>query len=397
VKGVVGERRARLRNLPAPVIDAVLAAAVAGAMVLTVSVAEEDEATRSPDLLAYLLGVTVGALLLARRRLPIGVLIGSVGALFIYYGLDYPAFSPAVPLAVAAYSAVVAGHLIATAVLLTGIVLFGLGWQTLAEDTDLASVLGANTLTDVALLSAVVLLGEAVRNRRAWAEEVRLRLQRADEDREREATRRVEQERLRIARDVHDVLAHTVAAINVQAGAAADVLGDEPEQAESSLRAIREESRRAIAELKATVGVLREGATDAPRAPAPGLQEIGRLTDMAARAGVKVEFSVTGPERAVPTAVELTAYRIVQESLTNVVRHAGAASATVGLRYDVDSLVVLVEDDGRGPDAAPNGDGHGLIGMRERAAAVGGTLDTGPAAGGGFRVVAQLPLPGPTR
>jgi hypothetical protein len=114
VKGVIGERRARLQNLPAPVIDAVLAAAVAGAMVLTVSVAEE-EATRSPDLLAYLLGVTVGALLLARRRLPIGVLIGSVGALFIYYGLDYPAFSPAVPLAVAVYSAVVAGHLVATA------------------------------------------------------------------------------------------------------------------------------------------------------------------------------------------------------------------------------------------------------------------------------------------
>src|SRR5918992_821956 len=235
--------------------------AIAGAMVLTVSVAEEQEATRSPDLLAYLLGVTVGALLLGRRRLPIAVLIGSVGALFIYYGLAYPAFSPAVPLAVAAYSAVVAGHLIATAVLLAGIVLFGVGWQTLAEDTDLASVLGANTLTDVALLSAVVLLGEAVRNRRAWAEEVRLRLQRADEDREREATRRVEQERLRIARDVHDVLAHTVAAINVQAGAAADVLGDAPKEAESSLRAIREESRRAIAELNATVGVLREGAS----------------------------------------------------------------------------------------------------------------------------------------
>jgi signal transduction histidine kinase len=111
---------------------------------------------------------------------------------------------------------------------------------------------------------------------------------------------------------------------------------------------------------------------------------------------VKVEVSVTGPERALPTAVELTAYRIVQESLTNVVRHAAATSATVGLRYDVDSLVVLVEDDGRGPDAAPNGDGHGLIGMRERAAAVGGTLDTGPAARGGFRVLAQLPLPGPT-
>jgi signal transduction histidine kinase len=117
---------------------------------------------------------------------------------------------------------------------------------------------------------------------------------------------------------------------------------------------------------------------------------------MAARAGVKVELSVSGPERALPTAVELAAHRIVQESLTNVVRHAEAASATVALRYGVDSLVVLVEDDGRGREAAPDGDGHGLVGMRERAAAVGGTLDTGPAAGGGFRVIAQLPLPGAT-
>ena len=137
---MAGDRRA---SIPPRVTDALLAATVAGAMVLTVSVADENEAARSPDLTAYLLALAVGALLLARRRLPVAVLIGSVGALFVYYGLDYPAFSPAVPLAVAAYSAVVAGHLIATAVLLTGIVLFGLGWQTLAEDADLASVLGA--------------------------------------------------------------------------------------------------------------------------------------------------------------------------------------------------------------------------------------------------------------
>jgi signal transduction histidine kinase len=391
---MVGERSVRVQSLAAPVIDAALAAAVAGAMVLSVSVAEEEEATRSPDLLAYLLGVTVGALLLARRRLPVVVLIGSIGALFVYYGLDYPAFSPAVPLAAAAYSAVVAGHLIATALLLAGIVLFGLGWQTLAEDTDLAAVVGVNTLTDVALLSAVVLLGEAVRNRRAWAEEVRLRLQRAGEDREREAARRVEQERLRIARDLHDVLAHTVAAINVQAGAAADALPDAPEQAETSLRAIRDESRRAISELKATVGMLRDGDADAPRAPAPRLADLGRLTDLAARAGVKLDISVTGLERALPTAVELTAYRIIQEALTNVVRHARAASATVALRYDVDSLVVVVEDDGRGPGAGSHADGHGLTGMRERAAAIGGTLQTGRSAHGGFRVLARLPLSG---
>jgi signal transduction histidine kinase len=372
-------------------VDTALAVAVAGAMALTVSVAGEEGA-RPPDLLAYSLGIAVGALLLARRRFPVIVLIGSVGALFIYYGLDYPAFSPAVPLAVAAYSAVVAGHLIATTLLLVGIVLFGVGWQTLAEDTSLALVLGTNTVADAALLAAVVSLAEVVRTRRALADEARQRVLRAEEDREREASRRVEQERLRIARELHDVLAHTIAAINVQAGAAADVLDEGPEEAQSSLRAIRDESRRAVAELLVTVGLLREGSQVAPRAPVPGLSELSRLTDLASRAGVDVRTSVTGQVRPLPTSVDVTVYRIVQESLTNVVRHAQASSATVALRYGADSLQVLVEDDGRGPDAAPNAAGHGLIGMRERAAALGGTLEAGPTARGGFRIVAELPL-----
>jgi signal transduction histidine kinase len=395
VKLVSDERQVRLHRVSPRLVDAALAAAVAGAMVLTISVAQEEGA-RPPDPAAYLLGIAVGALLLARRRFPVAVLIGSVGALFVYYGLDYPAFSPAVPLAVAAYAAVVAGHLVATALLLAGIVLFGVGWQTLAEDTSLASVLGTNTVADAALLSAVVVLGEAVRTRRALAEEARRRLARAEEDRERDASRRAEQERLRIARELHDVVAHTIAAITVQAGAAADLVDQAPEKAQSALRAIRGESRRAVAELKATVGLLRAGDPDAPRAPAPGLSELSRLTDMATRAGVQVEASITGPTRPLPASVDLTAYRIVQESLTNVVRHAHASSATVALRYGADSLVVLVQDDGRGPDAAPEGAGHGLTGMRERAAALGGTLEAGPAAGGGFRVVAELPLPAPT-
>ncbi|MDP2710623.1 MAG: sensor histidine kinase [Solirubrobacteraceae bacterium] len=390
---MVGDRQPWRHDIPPRAVDAALAAAVAAAMVLTVSVAEEAEATRAPDQLAYLLGIAVGALLLARRRFPIGVLIGSVGALFAYYGLDYPAFSPAVALTVAAYTAVVAGHRIATALLLAGIMLFGVGWQTLAEDTDLASVIGTNTLADVALLTAVVLLGEAIRNRRAWTDEVRLRLQRAEEDRARETARRIEQERLRIARELHDVLAHTITAIGVQARVAADVVGESPLQAEGALRAIRDHSSQAIAELRATVGVLREDDSDAPRAPEPGLAQLGVLTDMAVRAGVQVEVDVAGRTRTLPAAVDLTAYRIVQESLTNVVRHARARSATVTLRYERDALTVLVQDDGRGLDGAAQVTGHGLIGMRERAAAFGGTLQAGPAASGGFRVVARIPLP----
>jgi len=373
-------------------VDAAVAAAVALALVLTISVATEEDATRSPDALAYLLGLTVAGLLLARRRWPMGVLVASVGALFVYYGLGYPAFSPAVPLAAASYFAAFAGHIRSAAALLAGVVIFGVGWQTLGENASLASVIGTGTLADAALLAAVLLLGEAVRTRRAWAEEVRRRLQRAEQDREREAARRVAEERLRIARELHDVLAHTVAGLNVQAGAAADAVDDAPEQAKTSLHAIRQHSRAAMAELKATVGLLRGDASDAPRTPAPGLAQLDALLQTVTDAGVQVDVSVAGTARPLPGAIDLTAYRILQESLTNVVRHAHASAARVLIRYDLDEIVVEVDDNGPGPAAAGNGaGGYGLVGMHERAAAVGGALEAGPRPGGGFRVHAELP------
>jgi signal transduction histidine kinase len=374
--------------MPPKAADALITAALAGAMVLTISVASEDGA-REPDALAYLLGLTVAALLPARRRWPLGVLLGSVGVLLTYFALGYPAFAPAVALAVAAYYAAVAGHIRSAAVLLAGLLLFGVGWQTLGEDSSLASVVGTGTLADASLMAAVLLLGEAVRSRRAWAEEVRARLERAEADRERDAGRRVEEERLRIARELHDVVAHTIAALNVQAAVAADQIDDEPEQAKAALRTVRRASREAIAELKATVGLLR-GGDDAPRTPAPGLAGLDGLVRTAAAAGVKVDVSVAGSERALPGAIDLTAYRIVQESLTNAVRHAQAGTATVQLRYEADGIEVRVHDDGRG--TAVNGShGYGLVGMRERAAALGGTLEAGPAAEGGFRVSARMP------
>jgi signal transduction histidine kinase len=374
------------------VLDVAVAAAVAVAMALTISVAAEPDATRSPDVLAYVLGLIVAALVLARRRWPMGVVIGSVGVLFVYYGLDYPAFSPAVPLAAAAYFAAVAGHIVAASAVLAGVVISGAGWQTLGEGSSLASVLGKNTLTDAALFAAVLLLGETVRSRRAWAHEVRERLRRAEEDRALEAARHVAEERLRIARELHDVMAHTVAALTVQAGVAADVVDDDPQRAKVALRTIREQSRAAMSELKATVGLLRAGAPDAPRAPAPGLAGLDALAQTAREAGVEVEISLAGAVRPLPGAIDLTAYRIVQESLTNVVRHAHATVARVLVRYERDALVVEVDDDGDGPAQTGGGvDGYGLAGMRERAVALGGILEAGPRPGGGFRIHARLP------
>jgi signal transduction histidine kinase len=390
---MLGDLQERLRGLSPGTVDACLALTVAAAMVLTIGIAEEPGAGRSPDVLAYLLGISVAALLLLRRRWPLGVLIASIGVLSVYFGLDYPAFSAAVPLAAAAYSAAVAGKGLAAAAALGAFVVIAGSVARLDEGDSLAEVLREGLITDAALLAAVLLLGEAVRNRRAWAEEVRARLRRAQQDRDREADRRVQEERLRIAREMHDVLAHTIAAINVQAGVAGDVIDDAPDKARASLQDIRRQSRDAIAELKATVGVLREGGAAAPRAPAPGLAELDGLVETAAGAGLHVEVSVAGAARPLPGTVDLAAYRIVQESLTNVVRHAKASAATVSVRYDPDAVMVEVTDNGSGEANGAGGehDGHGLIGMRERATAVGGTLRIGTAPGGGYLVRATLP------
>jgi signal transduction histidine kinase len=413
-------------------VDIGWVAAVAAAMTLTISVAEEEGATRSVDVLAYAIGLGVAALLFARRRHPLGVVVATIALLMAYYSLNYPAFSPAVPLAAAAYFAALSGRLVGAAAVLGVFMGYASIYQVFDEDDSLFSVLGTHVLGEMALLAAVLLLGEAVRTRRALAAEVRARLARADADREREAERRVQEERLRIARELHDVMAHTIAGIGVQAGVAGDVIDDAPEQAKSSLAAIREQTRDAMAELRAAVGLLRDGAPHAPRAPAPGLHALEGLVGTAGRGGLDVDVSVAGDVRPLPAAVDLTAYRIVQESLTNVVRHAHASMARVAVRYESDAVVLEIADDGHGAaardDAAraggkavaqrngasepgdgiaakrngagepgdgtaarDNGAGHGLVGMRERVAAVGGTLEAGPAPGGGFRVAARLP------
>jgi signal transduction histidine kinase len=245
-----------------------------------------------------------------------------------------------------------------------------------------------HTIADAASLAAVLSLGAAIRHRRAWAAEVQARLRRAEQDRAGEAARRIEVERLRIARELHDVIAHTIAAVNVQA----DVIDDSPDQARASLRTIREQTREAIKELRGTVSLLRDGTPGAPPAPAPGLAELDALVRFGGEAGLEVECSLAGEIRPVPPAIELTAYRIVQESLTNAVRHAQASRASVLVRFEPAALLVRIEDDGRGANGPAPGAGHGLTGMRERAAAVGGSIEAGTGTDGGFVVSAQLPI-----
>ncbi|HWU05590.1 MAG TPA: sensor histidine kinase [Streptomyces sp.] len=244
--------------------------------------------------------------------------------------------------------------------------------------------------------------GDAVRSRRAFIDAIRERAERAERTREEEARRRVAEERLRIARDLHDVVAHHIALVNVQAGVAAHVMDKRPDQAKEALAHVREASRSAIDELRATVGLLRQsGDPEAPTEPAPGLAVLGTLVDTFRNAGLPVEVACTDPGSPLPAAADLAAYRIIQEALTNVRKHAGAdARAEVSVVRVGGTAEVTVLDDGRGtgPRPAPaDGGGHGLIGMRERVTALGGTLTAGPRYGGGFRVHAILPVTPRTR
>ncbi|WP_411127408.1 sensor histidine kinase [Streptomyces sp. x-19] len=250
--------------------------------------------------------------------------------------------------------------------------------------------------------------GDAVRSRRAYVDAIRERAERAERTREEEARRQVAEERLRIARELHDVVAHHIALVNVQAGVASHVMDNRPDQAKQALAHVREASRSALEELRATVGLLRQSDDPkAPTEPAPGLGVLDQLVDGFVRAGLPVALELPpGPQPALPASVDLTAYRVVQEALTNVHKHAGdGARAAVRIVRTEGALTVTVQDDGRGAGAHASGTagegavpegggGHGLIGMRERVQALRGTVVTGPRAAGGFQVRVTLPLGG---
>jgi signal transduction histidine kinase len=251
---------------------------------------------------------------------------------------------------------------------------------------------GAVLFAGPALLAWV--FGDSMRYRRAYYASLEDRAARLEQERDAQARVAVVAERARIARELHDVIAHNVSVMVVQADGASYALATDPARAKEALAAISATGRQALAEMRRLLGVLRreDDQTRSGLTPQPGIGELGELLDQARIAGLPVSFSVEGVPRPLPGGAALTAYRIVQESLTNTRKHAGpVASASVVLRYSTDALVLAISDDGRGA-AAPDGAGHGLTGMRERVAVYGGSVVAGPRPGGGFEVVATLPL-----
>jgi signal transduction histidine kinase len=265
--------------------------------------------------------------------------------------------------------------------------------QRLVEDHDSTGVLAVMLAS---WAGGALLLGGTVRGRQTERAALEERARHLAETRDEEARRRVAEERLRIARDLHDSVAHSMASISVQAGVGAHVLDERPEDARTALLAIKDASGEALAELRATLGMLRSD-DHAPREPTAGLDRLSALVESSRSAGLEVDVDVvTGSDtRPLPPAVDTAAFRIVQESLTNVIRHAGPTRATVTIRHGDDDVEIEVTDDGRGAGAS-DGDGsdggHGLAGMRERVALLGGELSAGNRRSGGYRVRVRFPL-----
>jgi signal transduction histidine kinase len=378
---------------PSDVLFDVALAIVAAAAVLigTVRLATSDD--RPLDWLGVSLLVASAASLGVRRSWPTATLMATAAIAITYNVLDYPLPFWTIPLAIALYTAVADGRRVGAIAITGGAVAALVATGVFFEVGHFSNPTGALWFTGWLTVSYVA--GEVSRARNAYLREVERRAIEAERTREEEARRRTSEERMRIARELHDVLAHSISVINVQAGVALHLLDRQPEQARPALVAITQASKDALRELRATLGVLRGADDEDPRAPAPTLARLDDLVSNASTAGVRVRVSVTGAERPLPPGVDLAAYRIAQESLTNVARHARPAAATLSIAYGTDELVVDIQDEGRtAPDARAVREGHGLIGMRERAASVGGQLEVGPRPEGGFRVRARLPLNG---
>jgi signal transduction histidine kinase len=381
-------------GLPDGMLDTLGAAALAVALVGVRAL--EAHGLQRAGWLGYALAALAALLLAGRRRWPLAVFAGTLALALVAIALASPTGAISVPVVIAIYTlaqvepkrrAVLLSLLAALALALARGLLQYRGWSD------------ARTAVEPAIALAALFLGWALASHRAYIAEIQARAAQAEHTREEEAGRRVDAERLRIARELHDVLAHGIATINVQAGVAAHVLHEHPEHAAQALQTIKQTSRDALRELRGVLGILREADESEPREPTPGLSQLERLIDATSHAGVPTQVTISGSRRTLPATVDLAAYRIVQESLTNVLRHAGPTSASVAIRFDAEEMTVSVDDDGRGgPHQArepggqrPKTAGHGIRGMRERAHALGGQLEAGPRSSGGFRVHARLP------
>ena len=358
--------------------------------VLSLADAAGEPVVRAQNWFSFLLIGLSGAVLVFRRCAPTPTFVAALPLGLVYQGLGYPGGPQPLAIIIVIYTVAAAvdrqralGFGLVAAVTLVTI------RGVLVPDGFASPLLVMFPIGVVAALYAGQLVaGRRTRRIEAAAAEIE-----TERERERDTQRRVDAERLRIARELHDVVAHNISLIHVQASMGVHLADSQPAAAAAALREVKSASKQALGELRRILNVLHQPEDTEPTAPAPGLADLTGLVDSTRSAGLPIEVRVLGTPSKLPSTVDVAAYRILQESLTNALRYAGNASTRVTLRYNLASLGVEVADDGQGPaGTALPGSGHGLIGMRERAAAVGGTVAAGRAQGGGFVVRAELPL-----
>ncbi|MER6673895.1 sensor histidine kinase [Streptomyces sp. NPDC000983] len=382
-------------------VDGFWAVFLFGITVVSGAVQQETEGVDHP-VAAIPVALLLSLVIALRRRVPERMLLLAIGIGVAQLVLDVETMPADFALLVITYTVAATGARWASRLAL-GVGLCAAPLAQLRWPEDESSALGTVAImifTTVPFALAWV-LGDSIRTRRAYFAQLEERASRLEKEREAQAKVAVAAERARIARELHDVVAHNVSVMVVQADGAAYVLDAAPDQAKQALETISSTGRQALAEMRRLLGVLRTGEhqESGEYVPQPDVEQIDDLVQQCRTSGLPVDFKVEGTPRPLPSGVELTAYRIVQEALTNTRKHGGPnAGASVRLVYFDDGLGLLVEDDGKGAphelyeDGGVDGQGHGLIGMRERVGMVGGTLDAGPRPGGGFRISALLPL-----
>ena len=382
----LADRAGALWTSPA-LVDGLLAYAVAVAVGVAVFATSADRPFGLWP--AYLFALGFGLILLVRRRHPVLVLIVTSLGICVYYTLQYPPIGLALPIAAALFSAAEAGRLRIS--IIVSVILVGLAvYFQITEGRDVAQLLGYELPPVIALIGASLALGDGVRSRRLLKESQRQRERQARLELERRAIEDRNEERLRLARDLHDALGHSVAMISLQSAVAAEALPRQVSEAQRAVAEIRNISIAAMADLRNTVRRLRtlDSAIELPA----GLEQLPALAEAARGNGLDIRIVESGDGRQIPAALGQTAYRIVQEAVTNVIRHANAATAMITLNRGPDALTLTIRDDGRG--AAEFIAGNGIRGMTERAAEWGGELRVTRSDGdAGTVVTAVLPWP----
>ena len=356
-------------NVKARQVDLLLAAAVT--LSLALIIATNDRGTRSADVLAYLFAVALGALLLLRRSMPRTVLVLSVLVMFAYYTRDYPPIGVAVPVVAALYSVAEAGRMLWATIAALLVFAISLVFRIRDDIEPLGILLGYESVSNLALFAAAIALGYAVRTRRQRAEQ--------------EAQFKVQAERERLSRELHDTVGHTLSVISLHAGVGSEAVGSDDGAVRLAFERIKTASSRSLTELRSMVKLLQNQGTRT----ISSLTAVDDLVNTAESAGLTVTTSIDVDTAELAPAIDAAAFRILQESVTNVIRHANASELRISAHLSNNRLQLTVADNGDGAVALTPG--NGITGMQERTRLLGGTLTAQAAAPTGFTVEAELP------